>query len=151
MREEPLSTIRLHNAVFFAHHGVHQAEQHTGGRFEVDVAMDLRVDYAALNDDLEQTVDYERVYRLVQDLVVSNRFRLLERLAYLIGQKVLTSFAVVRKVEVTVRKPNPPIGGTTSAVEAVYRATQPESLDSAASASNTAAAKAIPPRYKSRR
>ncbi len=123
---QPLSTVRLRNAVFFAHHGVMQEEQHTGGRYEVDVEMDLRFDDAARQDDLHQTVDYEHVYHLVQDLVTSNRFYLIERLAFMIGQQILKVFAAVERIEVTVRKPNPPIGGTSDAVEAIYRANRQE-------------------------
>ena len=37
--------------------------------FEVDVAMDLDFTAAAIHDDLEQTVNYERVYALVHERV----------------------------------------------------------------------------------
>lgn len=119
-----MSTVRLTNAVFYAHHGVLQEEHRIGGRYEVDVAMDLDFEEAAREDDLTKTVDYERIYRLVQELVTTNRFYLIERLAYLIARKVLEVYAFVDAVEVTVRKPNPPVGGTCDAAEAVYRATR---------------------------
>ena len=118
----PLSTVRLVNAVFYAHHGVMQEEHRIGGRYEIDVSMDLDFDEAARDDDLAKTVDYERIYNLVQDLVTKNRFYLIERLAYLIGQNVFDVYPAVRGVEVTVRKPNPPVGGTADRAEAVYRA-----------------------------
>ena len=117
----PTSTVRLVNAVFYAHHGVMQEEHRIGGRYEVDVAMDLDFEQAARDDDLEKTVDYERVYRLVQELVVGNRFYLIERLAYLIAHKVLDEYAFIEGIAVTVRKPNPPVGGTCDSAEAVYR------------------------------
>ena len=41
------STVRLVNAVFYAHHGVMQEEHRIGGRYEVDVAMDLDFEEAA--------------------------------------------------------------------------------------------------------
>ena len=117
-----LSTVRLINAVFYAHHGVMQEEHRIGGRYEVDVSMDLDFEDAAKEDDLERTVDYERIYKLVQELVTNNRFYLIERLAYLIARKVLAVYDFVEGVEVTVRKPNPPVGGTCDAAEATYRA-----------------------------
>ena len=117
-----LSTVRLVNAVFYAHHGVMQEEHRIGGRYEVDVAMDFDFEEAAREDDLTKTVDYERVYRLVQELVTNNRFYLIERLAYLIARKVMDVYDFVEAVEVTVRKPNPPVGGTSDSAEAVYRA-----------------------------
>ncbi len=64
-----LSTVRLVNAVFYGHHGVLQEEHRIGGRYEVDVAMDLDVTDAAATDDLSLTVDYEKVYKMVREAV----------------------------------------------------------------------------------
>ena len=116
-----MHTVRLINAVFYAHHGVMQEEHRIGGRYEVDVSMDLDFERAAANDDLSGTVDYERVYRLVKEIVTRNNFYLIERLAYLIAHRVVEANPLVQNVEVTVRKPNPPVGGTCDRAEAVYR------------------------------
>ena len=115
------STVRIVNAVFYAHHGVMQEEHRIGGRYEVDVSMDLNFEEAAQEDNLTKTVDYDLVFRLVQEIVTNNRFYLIERLAYLIAHKVLEVYDYVEAAEVTVRKPNPPVGGTCDAAEAVYR------------------------------
>lgn len=117
-------TVRLINAVFYAHHGVMQEEHRIGGRYEVDVAMDLDFRAAAEHDDLDRTVDYERVYNLVSDLVTGNKFYLIEKLAYRIAHAVLDTFGIVERAEVTVRKANPPVGGSVDRAEAVYRATR---------------------------
>ncbi len=114
-------TVRLVNAVFYAHHGVSEAEHHVGGRFEVDVAVELDFAEAAAHDDLAQTVDYERVYALVKAIVTENKFYLIEKLAYLIARRVAEAYAGIEAVEVTVRKPNPPVGGTCDRAEAIYR------------------------------
>lgn len=117
----PAGIVRLVNAVFYAHHGVMQEEHRIGGRYEVDVTMELDFEEAAREDDLSKTVDYERIYRLVQQIVTQNRFYLIERLAYLIAHAVAEAYAHVLSVEVTVRKPNPPVGGTADRAEVVYR------------------------------
>ncbi|HYE95723.1 MAG TPA: dihydroneopterin aldolase [Rubricoccaceae bacterium] len=117
-----LATVRLVNAVFYAHHGVMQEEHRIGGRFEVDVAMDLDVDEAAKTDDLSKTVDYERVYAFVKEVVLGHKFYLIERVAHDIAHAVLEDFPAVQRVEVTVRKPNPPVGGPCDHAEARYRA-----------------------------
>lgn len=116
-----LSTVRLRNAVFYAHHGVRMEEQQVGGRYEVDIAMELELEDAAREDDLSRTVDYEQVYGLVQSIVTDNRFFLIERLAYLIAHRLLDAYEFVEQIEVTVRKPNPPLGGTCDCAEVVYR------------------------------
>lgn len=114
-------TVKLVNAVFYAHHGVMQEEHRIGGRYEVDVSIDLDLDTAAQSDDLQETVDYERIYRLVEEIVTRNRFYLIEKLAYLIAHKVRRTYPNVERIEVAVRKPNPPVGGTADHAEAVYR------------------------------
>lgn len=117
----PIGTVRLRNAVFYAHHGVLQEEHRVGGRYEVDVAMDLNFEEAAATDDLARTVDYERVYQVVHDTLTRNKFFLIERLAYLIATRVLRDSEHLVAVEVRVRKANPPVGGPCDFAEAVYR------------------------------
>lgn len=115
-------TVKLVNAVFYAHHGVKPEEHSIGARFEVDVSMDLDFTLAAQRDALTGTVDYELVYQWVQEIVLANRFDLIERLAYLIAEKILAEYAFLDAVVVTVRKPHPPLGGTCDRAEVVYRA-----------------------------
>lgn len=119
-------TVRLKNAVFFARHGVTHEEHRVGGRYEVDVEMDLDFSRAAENDDLRYTVDYEKVYSLAKEIVLGNSFYLIERLAFKIAHAVLEEFPLVTKVEATVRKVNPPVGGPADGAEATWRAVREE-------------------------
>jgi dihydroneopterin aldolase len=112
--------VRLVNAVFYGHHGVMQEEHEVGGRYEVDVGVDLDFEEAARHDDLTRTVNYETVYEFVRKLVTENNFYLIEKLAYRIAEKVLETYPDVEGVEVTVRKPNPPVGGPCDRAEATY-------------------------------
>lgn len=109
--------IRLHNAVFYAYHGVLSDEQTLGGKFEVDV--DLHVDLArgARADDLQQTVNYERVYDAIKQLVLGKKYMLLEALAETIADGLLAGFKKVEKVVVRVRKPSAPVKGVIDYVE----------------------------------
>ncbi len=119
--EMPQGTVRLKNAVFYAHHGVMQEEHRVGGRYEVDVAMGLDFTDAASEDALDKTVDYEQVYAAVRRCVTENKFYLIERLAYLMAQEILQLSGLLDWVEVTVRKANPPVGGPCDCAEAIYR------------------------------
>jgi len=120
-----VSTVRLVNAIFYAHHGVKPEEGQLGARFEVDVSMDTHFEEAARKDDLTATIDYEIVYQCIQEIVQFQRFQLLERLAYLIAEKIMQQYDVVEAVEVAVRKPTPPIGGISDYAEVVYRKQRP--------------------------
>ena len=119
----PLATVRLVNAVFYAHHGVMEEEHRIGGRYEVDVAMDADIRAAAETDDLSKTVDYERVYALVREVVTGEPAYLIERVGWRIAEAVGRAFPDVASVEVTVRKPNPPVGGPCDRAEVVVRHT----------------------------
>jgi len=112
--------VRLVNAVFYGHHGVMQEEHEVGGRYEVDVGVELDFEAAARHDDLTRTVDYETIYEFVRTLVTENNFYLIEKLAYRIAHQVLDTYPTVEGVEVTVRKPNPPVGGPCDRAEATY-------------------------------
>lgn len=116
-----IGTVRLINAVFYAHHGVMQEEHRIGGRYEVDVVTDVDFEAAALQDDLALTIDYEAVYKVVKKIITENHFYLIEKLAYLIANEVIDNYDVVLSVEVTVRKANPPVGGPCDRAEAVFR------------------------------
>jgi dihydroneopterin aldolase len=118
-------TVRLVNAVFYGHHGVMQEEHRVGGRYEVDVSVGIDFEEAALHDDLTRTVNYEQVYDFVRTLVTENNFYLIEKLAYRIAQTVLDTYPDVEGVEVTVRKPNPPVGGPCDRAEATYTIDDP--------------------------
>ena len=116
-----MHTIRLMNAVFFAHHGVSSEEQQIGGRYEVDVSVNFNFEAAAEEDALGQTVNYEYVYSIVERVFTGTRFRLIERLAYMIAHQVWELSTRIEFVEVAVRKRNPSVGGAVDCAEVIYR------------------------------
>jgi 7,8-dihydroneopterin aldolase/epimerase/oxygenase len=101
----------LRNMAFDARHGVHDWEQVTPQRFEVDIELFLDLHAAGSSDDLAMTVDYGEVYRLTSDIVVSRSYRLLEALATAIATETLTALPSADEVVVRVRKPDVKLGG----------------------------------------
>lgn len=108
--------ITLRNMVFYAHHGVFEAEKEMGQRFEVDVSLDLDLAAAGRSDDLAQSVNYADVYTQVKRVVSERRFNLIEGLAEAIASQLLAAYGV-ELVTVRVRKPHAPIGGVLDTVE----------------------------------
>lgn len=102
--------ILLDAMVFQGTHGVLPEEQVAPQPFEVDVELALNLQPAGLNDDLEQTVDYARVYDTCRQIVESTRFSLLEAIAEAIAHELLSGFPV-NEVTVRVRKPRVRLGG----------------------------------------
>jgi dihydroneopterin aldolase len=110
--------IRIRNASFYAYHGVQSDEQSMGGKFEIDVEAHADVLSAMQSDNLHRTVDYEALYGLVKERVMSKKYLLIEALAYAIVEGVLQSFPIVESVTVRVRKPHPPVKGVVDYAEA---------------------------------
>lgn len=109
--------IRLHNAVFYAYHGVLSDEQKLGGKFEVDVDLYCDLSSGARSDSLKQTVDYEKVYDCIRSLILAKKYFLLEAVAGVIAQGILKRFRQVQKVTVRVRKPHAAVKGVVDHVE----------------------------------
>ncbi len=116
-KKKSLSVIRLHNAVFYAYHGVLSDEQHLGGKFQVDVELHCDLSRGAKSDSLKDTVDYERVYDCIRGIVVGRKFMLLERLGSEITAGILSQFPKVQRVVVRVRKPGAAVKGVIDHVE----------------------------------
>lgn len=95
---------------FFAYHGYHEEERKIGNRYEVDLWVETNFDQATENDLLENTIDYSRLYQLVQEEMQQST-HLLERLAGRIAERTLKELAVVESLEISISKLNPPLGG----------------------------------------
>ncbi len=105
-----MGKVSLEGMEFYARHGYYEEERVIGNKYSVDVTLELDFDHAAKDDKLEGTVDYERVYEIVQE-VMSIDAKLLEHLAGKMIKALKENFDQVRSVEVKISKYNPPIKG----------------------------------------
>jgi dihydroneopterin aldolase len=103
--------ILLADMAFEARHGVLDHEKVDPQRFEVDVELAFDLQPAGLEDDLERTVDYGRVYETVRTIVESTTFNLIEALAEALAHELLADFPPLDEVVVRVRKPEVRLGG----------------------------------------
>ncbi|MBZ0200332.1 MAG: dihydroneopterin aldolase [Ignavibacteriaceae bacterium] len=112
-----LNIIRIKKAVFYGYHGVLSQEQSVGGRFEADVDMYTDFTAAAKEDSLTRTINYENVYKCINQLALEKKYHLIETLAVLIADELLDRFGNIQKLSVRVIKQNPPLGGVVDCVE----------------------------------
>jgi 7,8-dihydroneopterin aldolase/epimerase/oxygenase len=113
-----MSQIILKNMEFYAYHGHFTEEQKIGNRFTVSLIIDTDLSRAASSDDLDDTIDYSRVYEIVkQEMMVPSR--LLEHVAGRIADALHKNFRDMAKTTVKVTKLNPSLGGKTESVSVV--------------------------------
>ncbi len=88
-------------------------EQLLGQWFEVDLRMHVDLALAGKSDHIEDTLDYRSVISEVKEIISSQKFALVEKLAATLVQAVL-SHRLVQKVELKLHKvaaPIPDFGG----------------------------------------
>jgi dihydroneopterin aldolase len=101
--------IALEGLVFFAYNG-YDEEKAMGNRYSVDIRVFTDFKEAAETDNLNCTIDYEGIYKLVKEEMKSKSL-LLEHIANRIIKSVKGSYSQLERIEVSVSKFNPPIGG----------------------------------------
>lgn len=109
--------IRINKASFYAYHGVFKSEQNVGGKFEADIVIHTDFSLASEKDQLKNTIDYEKVYQVLYETAIAKKYYLIEALAAKITDELFRKFEMVEKLEVRIRKNNPPIGGVVESVE----------------------------------
>lgn len=105
-----MGLVALEGMEFYARHGYYEEERIIGNKYSVDVELDIDFGRAALEDKLEGTVNYEKVYEVVAE-VMNIDAMLLEHLAGKIIKNLKDVFPKVNAVTVKVSKYNPPIKG----------------------------------------
>jgi len=88
-------------------HGVLERERKRGQIFLVDV--ELYLPLKNLNDQLDKTVNYAEVAQVVKVEITGKPYQLIETLAESIAKQILKKFKKIKKVRITVHKPNAPI------------------------------------------
>ena len=112
--------IRLTGVRAFGHHGVLDHEKRDGQEFVVDVVLSLDLQPAGVSDELARTVNYAEVAADVVAVVTGPPRDLIETVAEEIAARTLDR-PLVEAVEVTVHKPQAPVGVPFGDVEVVVR------------------------------
>lgn len=99
---------------FYAFHGVYEEERKIGGKYSVDVFVFTDADEARLKDDLNGTVNYEKIFAAVKNNMQTS-VRLIEHLAQKILIDIRSFVPLEDKIRIKIRKLQPPLGGVVGA------------------------------------
>lgn len=105
----PPSTITITGVRARGFHGVLESERETGQIFIVDATMEVDTGLATQYDEVNYTVDYGEVAQTIGTTITDETFNLIETLAEVIATKVMDQQPLLRKISVTVHKPQAPI------------------------------------------
>lgn len=95
---------------FHAFHGFLEHENQIGNTFLVSLSMEIDTNNAGKTDDLDDTLNYLSVYKIVKkEMQIPSK--LIEHISQRILDSVFNSFPEILELEVKLSKLNPPLGG----------------------------------------
>lgn len=104
------ATISLEGLKFHAFHGIYPQEKLVGSIFMVDIHLTMKLPPNGFQDDLNNTIDYERVYASIAEIMKTPK-HLIETLAENIIEVIFSTQPLVEVSHVLISKMHPPVGG----------------------------------------
>jgi len=105
-----MGVIKIEGMHFYAFHGHFEAEQIVGNEFLVDIKLKTDCTKAAETDNLENALNYQSVYEIIQQQM-DIKSKLLENVAKRIMDALYQEFSKIEKIKLKISKLNPPMGG----------------------------------------
>lgn len=105
-----MDQIKIQGLEVYAGHGVFPEENRNGQMFVVDAVLYADLSSAGKTDDLTLSTHYGEVCHLISRYLKGNTFQLIEAAAEHAACEVLLAFPHVKELEITLCKPNAPIG-----------------------------------------
>ena len=111
--------IELEGVEFYAYHGHFKEEQVVGNKFLVDVRIETDLETPGRTDNLEDALDYQKVYRLLEQEMAQKSF-LLEHILKRITDVLFEEFTPhIKYLRLKISKLNPPLGGKVQKVSVI--------------------------------
>ncbi|MFB0909714.1 MAG: dihydroneopterin aldolase [Flavobacterium sp.] len=105
-----MGTIKLKNIQTYSYHGCLIEEGKIGSDYSIDLEIKTDLRKSCLSDDLNDTVDYVLLNKIVVE-EMEIRSHLLEHVAQRIITRIFGEIPEVSRILLGVSKINPPIGG----------------------------------------
>ena len=104
-----MDRINIKNFEVFANHGVFPEENILGQKYIISAALYADLREAAMSDDLEKSVDYNRICRAIKSFIEGNTFKLIETVAEGLAAMLLVENPALKKVWLEIKKPWAPV------------------------------------------
>lgn len=110
-----MGLIHIEQMEFYAFHGHFREEQIVGNRFLIDLDLETDLSHPAQTDRLDDAVDYQQAYQVVQKAMEEKSY-LLENIGKRILHALFLEMKGITGARVKIRKMNPPMGGPIGSV-----------------------------------
>lgn len=105
-----MDKIIIENLQVYAHHGVFPEENALGQRFVISAVLYADLSAAGASDNLDDSIDYGAVCRVIDAYAREHTHNLVERLAQGIIDTLFERCPSIERIRLTVKKPWAPIG-----------------------------------------
>lgn len=93
----------------FAYHGVNEEEKINGQDFVLDVTLYLPLNKPCHSDDVNDTVSYAKVTKLILKVMADRSYDLIEAAADRVAMEIIKNFEQVESVTICLKKPQAPV------------------------------------------
>ena len=102
--------IELNNIHLYAYHGVLPQENNVGAWYTLNLCATINNLDSIENDNIEATENYAEIYEVIcEEMKIPSK--LLEHVCGRILEKLFDRFAIIERIEITLTKDTPPMGG----------------------------------------
>lgn len=110
--------IQVNGIRVYAHHGCLPEETKIGGNYIIDVELETNFLKAAINDSLNDTIDYVVINNIVlEEMEIPSK--LIEHVGYRIYQRIKRESNTIDKLTIKITKICPPINGDVANVSII--------------------------------
>lgn len=93
----------------YAYYGANEEEKVLGQRFLISIELDTNLRLAGKTDDLENTLNYAKIARMIEEKFSKKQCDLIETVAEEICELLLLDYSLIEKVKLRITKPWAPI------------------------------------------
>ncbi len=104
-----MDKIIINGLEVYAYHGVNPEEKTDGQNFIINAELFVDLSAPCETDELNDTVNYSKVIKLITRIMTSEKYNLIEHAAQKTADGLLAEFDRIKKVKLTLKKPDAPI------------------------------------------
>ena len=105
-----MARIYLEGIEVYSFHGYSKEERKIGGKYRVDLALNFDTTKAELSDNLNDTLNYERLFAIVHEQM-GQPSKLLEHLGRKVLDALVAEYPMIEELDLTISKMHPPLPG----------------------------------------